>query len=121
MYLVYIYRGISQRVDDVPELSRDNLLICPEMIIGTGWTHGLFLLVRQEPLTSKDVLPVHCFERGFGNPDGTSFIGYIDEYGRRLRKRTEPRTPSGLGSSGSLAVQVGAALGLPPPPEDAST
>src|SRR5690606_36812799 len=88
-YLVYVYRPISMRIDDIPELSRSDLLIPPAIIEGRGWTLGYFVPVRYDKLAESDVRPAHCFWRE-DHLDENRRKWYMDEYGNPLRQRIEP-------------------------------
>jgi len=113
LYLVYIYKGVSKRISQIPDLHRDNILIPPAIIVGTGWSRGLFVPVRQESLTPTDVRPVHCFWQNGFLVRGENTIEYVDEYGNLLPGRTEPCKLDGVGDHGSLELDVATALELP--------
>lgn len=103
-YLVYIYKGVSDSLDDEPVLRPDDLLLPPQIIFGHGWTLGYFAPVRHASLTAADVLPVHCFWSAHGF--------YVDEFGRTLAKRVEPCGHFGLGTYGNIERDIAAAFGL---------
>ncbi|HYE01648.1 MAG TPA: Imm26 family immunity protein [Phycisphaerales bacterium] len=112
-YLVYIYRTPSPKMEAVPPLRRADLLIAPAMIIGAGWSRGYFAPVRQDTLAAEDVLPVHCFWNDTQLVNGKPAVQYVDEYGNLLRRKVEPCGEHGVGSFGSVEIDVARALGLP--------
>lgn len=113
LYLVYVYKGIGRTIADVPELHRDRLLIAPQIIIGAGWSHGYFTPVRQHTLTTAEVRAVHCFANDNFLVKGKPAVQYVDEYGNRLRRRSEPCDVHGIGSFGTIERDCALALGLP--------
>jgi len=115
LYLVYIYKDISNSIDEVPPLKRSRLLIPPEIIGGGGWTRGYFAPVRRDPLTPEDVFPTHCFRVDFIRLIGMPPVTYVDEFGDWLDKPSEPCGGWGLGGYGSIETAVAKALGLPHP------
>jgi hypothetical protein len=89
-------------------LGREDLLIPPQFVNRTPWTHGIFVNIASEPIRSSDLLEQHCFW------DATRGI-YRDEKGGRLTRRSEPCGEWGLGSyrliddliSDALAIKRG--------------
>lgn len=113
LYLVYVYDGIGRTLEEIPDLSRDRLLIAPQIIIDAGWSHGYFAPVRQDDLATADVRKVHCFANDCFLVNGKPAVQYVDEYGNRLRRRTEPCDIHGVGSFGTIERDCAQALGLP--------
>ncbi len=114
VYLVYVFKGVFENIDHLPDLRPRNLLIPPKMIIGAGWTHGYFLPVVEQPLKLDEVLERHCFDRRIGSDGGPSLSRFVDEQGRKLPRRINPCSTLGLGSFGSLESQICVAIGIPP-------
>ncbi len=104
--LLYIYRPLSKRIDAIPELRKDDLLIPPIGTNNLGWRHGFFKTVRRGELIDGDVLARHCFE---GIAPGT----YYDEFDHRLSKKIEPCGIHGVASYLVIDDEVSVALGLP--------
>jgi len=102
--LGYVYNATSDSKTDIPELSKNDLLIRPFMTNQQPWTKGYFEIVRREPLEPEDVLTPHCFEL-----NGMFF----DEYNNRLPERIEPCGFHGLGSYRTIDVEISRALGIP--------
>ena len=105
--LIYVYNAFSSEKIDIPELSRDHLLIPPQGINQLPWTRGYFETVLNKPLAADDVLPVHCFL----DPryeDET----YCNEYRERLPFRSEPCGFYALGSYRTFDDEVSEALGI---------
>lgn len=106
--LIYIYEVFSK--DPVlgnVKLEPPRLLIPPEGINRTPWTCGYFLHVENIPLTKHQVLPRHCFRTSFEDGDV-----YHDEYGRRLKRRSEPCGYYSLNSYKTIDAALSAALGV---------
>lgn len=112
LYLVYVYKEISDSIGRIPMLKRDELLIPPQIIGGSGWKYGYFAPVRQDVLGKRDILPVHCFYEDTIQLASEPGVVYLDEYGNRLAKRSEPCAAWGLGEYGSIETDVAKALGL---------
>ena len=104
--LIYLYKVTSPEKTNIPPLNLSELLVPP---IGTNtlpWTRGFFEVVKSGKITSKDVLPQHCFRdfRGW----------YFDEYGNRLPGPIEPVGEYGIAGIGAIDIDISKALGLPP-------
>lgn len=112
IYLVYIYKFCQQDLEPLPKLRLKDLLLPPLMIIGAGWTHGYFLPVGNEPLTSTNAFPQHCFARRAAGKTGKSVTWYIDELGHRLPRRRRMCGTNAIHSFGSLETEITKALGL---------
>lgn len=108
-YLVYFYRAFSPEENVIPALRREQLLLPPKIIGRELWTLGCFENVDHRPLTSEDVLPVHCFY-------SYSWECCVDEYARHLQKRIEPCGSWGLTGYALLDYYLSEARGIPPHP-----
>jgi len=110
--LLYLYDAFSPTKEPVPKLDRRKLLVPP---LGTNqrpWTMGYFETICHRPLEAEDVLPVHCFWDDMYEP-----VRYFDEFGRRLKKRSEPCNVDALGSFRTIDVEISLALGIEPAPD----
>jgi hypothetical protein len=109
--LVYIFRASSQDKHQIPELSKDDLLVPPVMTNCLPWSKGYFEVVEHRPLHEQDILPIHCFL-------DCMFRHYYDDDGKRLPYRSEPCGVHGLAGYGAIDDDVSRALGVPLAPED---
>lgn len=80
--LVYIYRRVSSVLKPVPRLDRNDLLLPPVLTGDDMFALDYAKIIVRAPLTSEDVLPVHCFR----DSDGV----YHDEYNHILPGIVEP-------------------------------
>jgi hypothetical protein len=103
--LIYLYKIPSNSMENIPSLSRDNLLVPPIGTNALAWTRGFFQTIRQGLNSACDLLPQHCFR------DWPS--GYVDEYGKRLLGPVEPVGINGISGIGSIDDKISSALGLP--------
>jgi hypothetical protein len=81
--LVYFYRAFTSEKTTVPPFRREELLLPPKIVGPELWRMGNFENIARRRLTRADVLPTHCFYESL-------FDIYVDERGRRLRRRVEP-------------------------------
>ena len=113
--LLYVYRARADKKDDVPELSRDDLLTAPLITNRQPWSKGYFEHIAHAPLTHEDRLPRHCFQ---------DFGRYFDEYANELDGSIPP--PAGIGEWGQWGLhsyrtiddEISKALGIPLAPEE---
>ena len=106
LVLAYFYRTPSEDPQRVPELSLDELLIPPSLVDNGFWRRdGVFMTIGHSPLGPGDVLKQHCF----WDP---AFASYVDEQGRRLRRKTEPCGFFALYTTSGLAYDLAKALGF---------
>lgn len=107
--LLYIYRAFSRTKEKIPTLDKRSLFLPP---LGTNrrpWTMGYFETIESRPLKPRDVLPVHCFEDDTYLP-----TRYVDEFGRRLKRKSKPYDSNGLDSFRTIDVQISLELGIRP-------
>ncbi len=106
VFLVYCYRTPSEDVATVPQLSLSDLLVPPFIIDRGAWTHdGVFMTIAHRPLQRGDVLEQHCFWCPV-------VASYVDEQGRRLRRKTEPCGFFAIPTTSGLAYDLAKALGF---------
>jgi len=110
--LLYIYSAFSSVKQRIPELSKDRLLLTPQLTNRLPWSRGYFETIENRPLGPADVLRVHCFYT-----DIYIRRRYLDEDGNRLRRRSEPCGSYGLSSFKTLDVKISMALGIEPSPD----
>jgi hypothetical protein len=109
--LVYIYTcQSSTKTPDYRQLTADRLLLPPIWTNRLGWTRGIFQTIDNQPLRKHDFLAQHCFRDSFR-------AIYLDERGRKLPSRVEPRGEWGLVSYRWIDDHVSDALGIPRVPE----
>jgi len=108
--LIYIYNVMSAAKLEIPELSRDGLLIPPKLINRLPWWHGYFETLCNRPLGPSDVLRIHCFSEGKRGP-------YVEEDRQRLGRRSEPCGWYGLSSFRTIDSAISRALGVEPSPD----
>jgi hypothetical protein len=113
LYLVYVYREVADQIEPVPQVYCERLLFPPVIIVGTGWTCGMFLPICQRQLEKTDVLPTHCFVADRGIIDGKRSVCYLDEYGNTLRQRSDPCRERSIGNVGTIEIEIAKSLGLP--------
>jgi len=110
VYLVYLYNIVTENIDKVPELKKDNLLIPPVAVTKHEWTSGYFQLVGSKELHSEDILDQHCFHV-FAKMGGKVIADYYkDEFGNKLNKRYEPCGRGGLINLNGLYEDVSVAF-----------
>lgn len=96
--LIYVYDASSPSMDEVPELTRDRLLVPPVMMNRLGWSRGFLHSVGHRPWGPDDVLTTHCFiDRSY-----RAGPRYVDERNRALPGPIEPVGQAGLASYGWL-------------------
>ena len=108
--LVYIYRGLTQCRTPPHDQLRPNWLLLPPLFTNNlGWSRGYFQSIDSWPITSKDLLPQHCFRRW----DGKN----VDEGGKVLQKQVAPCGEWALVSYRRIDDLISDALGMPRAPE----
>lgn len=103
--LTYFYRPISNKVDLVPQLEKNNLIIPPQLLATDSWRHGVFQTLDTKGLTSVEDLPIHCFQ-------DLQSSGYRDETGRELKERHEPSGKYGVTGLQSIEIKIGLERGI---------
>src|SRR5580704_5504866 len=106
--LVYVFSDAS--------LSPGKLLVPPMLTTRAPWSHGLFELLRGEPLLPGRALERHCFRDARG--------GLFDEEGRPLDAAIEPVGEYRLFEVASVEAALSRAPGgydAPPPDPAAAT
>lgn len=103
--LVYIYDVHAPDKLPIPEMKHDRLLLPPLILDWVCWSNGYVQTVASVPLTSQDVLPRHCFYDVVEEQ-------YLNEFGRRVAKRTEPCGIHGLTPFRGLDDEVSRAIGI---------
>jgi len=110
--MVYLYNASANDKNQVPDLSKNRLLVPP---LGTNrlpWTRGYFETVDHRVLGSEERLPVHCFR------DLTAATErFLDERGRALGAPVEPVGDYSLHSFRTIDDAVSEALGIPLVPD----
>lgn len=105
LLVLYFYDAFAKDKDAVPKLDKRKLLFPPTLLFPQClWTKGLLETVRREKLQPKDVLRVHCFWSEVHSQ-------YVDEYGRKLRRKSRPCGWSAIGNEYAVEVDVCKALG----------
>jgi len=112
--LLYFYDAWSDDAQDVPSLTRDRLLMPPVVTNRLGWSRGFFNHVENRPLTSGDVLPVHCFVSNVYR-DGPR---YFDEFRNQLPGPVPPVGDRGLHSYRTIDDEISRVLGIPLAPDE---
>lgn len=115
LLLLYFYQAASKVKSATPELRKEELLIPPELHDRGPWTRGYFETIASVTLKPDDILPVHCFKS-----EARVFEQYVDEYGKRIPRRTKPCGDYGLCSEVTVDVRLSRALGIllsPPNPK----
>jgi len=105
-YLVYIYNTLTDDIREVPELSRDNLLIDPAMVNRQGWLKGYFQTVAHEAIRPTDFWQSQCFFSQANNR-------YYSEDGQVLESPSEPVFMAGLGNHRTIEDRICLNLGIP--------
>lgn len=105
LILLYVYKSFSESKDDVPELSKNNLLIPPVMTNKQGWLKGYFETIINKPIDNADKLQ-HCFYDQLTN-------SYFDDMNNQLNKKIEPCGLYGLVAYEGVGDDVCDALGVP--------
>lgn len=106
LLVIYIYNVFAPDVEPIPVLKRDKLLVPPLLLFRQSlWTKGYFQTVQRKPLETQDVLKVHCFRDEVNRC-------YVDEYERRLKRRTSPCALHAVGNEYAVEADVCHALGL---------
>lgn len=111
--LVYFFRGVLSAsqvvsIEAMPSghLSPDNLMFAPALTNNLGWRRGAFKTIGNVPVSSSDVLPVHCFYTSNSRK-------YFDEFARELAGPTEPLGAWGLAGYKMFEVWIDRALSSP--------
>jgi len=108
LLVIYIYDAFSPEIEKIPELSKEKLLVPPLLLFRMWlWTKGYFQTVRREVLKPQDVLKVHCFRDQVRSC-------YVDEYERKLKRRTSPFGLYAVGNEYAVEADVCFALGMEP-------
>lgn len=103
--LCYIYDASSADKNEIPDISKDKLLIPPFGIDRSPWSSGVFEVVGSIHLTDEDMLPVHVFKSPLSNT-------FYDEYGNEISSPSEIFAYNSVTSDITIDYQVGKALGL---------
>lgn len=109
--LIYIFTATSTSKDQVPELSRDQLLVPPIATNRQGWLKGYFETVASIPLEPDDILSMHCF-RSFARPGR-----FFNDEGCEILNPQEPIGNYGLDSYRTIDDEISKALGIPLAPD----
>lgn len=109
--LVYLYDYISSSPLLDHELSTDHLLIPPIVSAYPLWTHGYFQTIDSRRIEQQEILRQHCF----GEPDEDK---YYDEFGNRLKEKSEPCGLPGLVTERGIDEELSKALGLRIPTDE---
>lgn len=112
-HLVYIFKSSSPTKLPTPLLSKDDLIVPPQLLSDAGWRDGYFETVEHRVLRLADELPIHCFY-----DPAKPKRPYVDADGKPLPRRHEPCGFYALGGYGSVDLKVSKALGFPEPTED---
>ena len=107
MNVVYIYKGLQESKEPIPDLRKEDLLIPPMVTNRLAWSRGYFETVESRELEDGDLFYPHCFA---ATKRSTKFY---DEYGNRLDREYPPTGQSGLTGYAGIDAQVSKALGLP--------
>ena len=106
VFLVYCYRTPSSDLTKVPELRLSDLLLPPFLVDSDPWTRdGVFMTVQHRPLGKSDSLSRHCFW-------SPSRDAYVDEFGARVKRRSEPCGFYSIPTVEAIAYDLGKALGF---------
>ncbi len=108
--LIYVYRQRSDRKDQVPNLTSDDLLVAPMGTNRLPWSRGYFETVEKRGLGPSDKLSQHCFRDSRG--------WFFDEYGSRLPEPIGIVGSWGMGSFRTVDDNISKALGIPLSPEE---
>lgn len=108
--LLYFYRAVSERKEEIPRLESNDLLIAPRGTNKLPWTRGYFETIAFQPLGSNDVLGSHCF----WDP---AFKCYRDADNNVLPNKIEPCGFYGLDSYRTIDDALSKALGFPLAPD----
>jgi hypothetical protein len=104
--LVYIYQAHSYNKKLVPLLSKEHLLIPPDILDHSCWTRGLIETIGKSPIEANDLLRAHCFK-------DVAFNRFVDQHGRVLPGRAEPCGVYGITPFLGLDNLLSRALGIP--------
>ena len=107
MNVVYIYKGLHENKEPIPDLRKEDLLIPPMVTNRLAWSRGYFETVESRELEEDDLYHPHCFA---ASKRSTKFY---DEYGNRLDREYPPIGQAGLTGYIGIDLYVSKALGLP--------
>lgn len=105
--LLYVYDAHSTKIDSIPVLSKNELIIAPVFSNLLGWRKGYFQTIQSSPLGEDDALELHCFRQPFLSP-----TGLIDEYFNPLPEGTPAVDLAGLDNYRTIDIMVSKSLGL---------
>ena len=108
--LLYIYRYRTP-ILEVPnriKISRDDLLIPPQLTNNLGWVRGYFLFLTHLPIQDGEVFDRHCFWSELNH-------AHYDEFSNRVAAPFDPLGSQGVASYSLIDLRVSRALGIPHP------
>ena len=108
--IIYIYKGLHESKEPIPDLRKEDLLIPPMITNRLAWSRGYFETVESRELEEDDLYHPHCFS--VGKP-GSSVGRYVDEYGNMLDREYPPSGFAGLTGYAGVDARISDALGLP--------
>lgn len=101
----YIYAISSMDLYNIPELSKDDLLIAPFATNHQGWLRGYFMTVGNRPIGEDDFLKKYCFY-------DSARDCYRDIEGKLLKERFDPCGHYALDSYRTIDDSISEALGV---------
>ena len=102
--LLYVYQDTSTSESELPALSKERLLIAPQLLNQKPWTLGYLKRVGHEILGEDDVLSKHRFRDVSGR--------LRDEKGTEVGDPAEPCGQFGVGNHRTLDDAISEALGI---------
>ncbi len=101
--LIYVYKKVSKNIVMPDCLDVNELLIPPQIVNNQGWLKGYFQTIGSLPVTDED----KSINYGFFDFKTKK---YVDEEGQPLGYKPEMWVDYGIGSYGSVAADIKAAL-----------
>ena len=106
--LIYLYNSHSKDVQEISQLSKEQLLLPPLVTNYLPWTRGYFETIANKELTENDIFHPHCFYDNL-------MKRYVNEYEQELDKAYDPVGTHGLASYVGIDVKISQALEIPLP------
>ena len=111
--LLYFYSPAQPTPDIFRPPIKPTLLIAPRIASRQGWVLGYYVTLGTFPMKPGEELESHCFEDPLGQHGK-----YCDEYGKPLKKRSEPCGFYAMGTYRTIDDDLSEALGIPRAPDD---